>query len=377
MKNKYKLLFVSILSVFLLSGCWNYREIEELVIVGGAAIDKDDNGQYQITVETIQIASGTDSEITSKPITITGKTIFDAARNYISQTGKKLYWSHAKTLILSEEVAKEGIIKLLDWFERDSETRSDINILISKEKSAKEILTGEKAESEIKALELDETLKNQDSLGKSPRITLWKVINDIAAPGISAILPVVEIKNGMSQNMGTAIFRKDKLIGFLDEEQSQTLLFIRNQIKGGLLIIEDTNNKFPISMEIFKNITKIEPKMKNNNITFHIKLDTTLALDELGGTSNYLDDEESLHKLKKDIEDMLNNRVKSLVALIQSEYRSDIFGFGGIMREEDFKHWKQVENDWENHFEKATVNVTSNVRIKNSGMLADPLKIGD
>ncbi|WP_147532939.1 Ger(x)C family spore germination protein [Bacillus marasmi] len=377
-RNEFRLLFVVVLCLSLLTGCWNYREIEEMLIVGGVAVDKGKNGEYQITVETFLIEGGQEAKITSKQFSMNGKTIFDAVRNEISISGKRLYWSHAKVVILSKEVAEEGILKFLDWFQRDSETRADLKILISKEKTAKEILSGEKSFYEIKTIELEEMINNQESLGKTPDIEIWKIINDIESPGIAAILPVISFKGKIPIMLGTAMFRKDKLIGFLDGLQTQNLLFIRDEIKGGLLVVGKNDSLLPtaVSMEIFKSKTKITPVINKDDISFKIKIETTMAIDEIGGEENYTDFQQ-IKKVQKSVEEMLKERIENFVAEVQRDYGVDVFGFGSKFRDENPQLWNEIGDDWENRFKDLTVDVSAKVHIKGSGMMSESLKMGD
>lgn len=377
-KKVFLQVLVITLSLSFITGCWNYREIEEILIVGGVAIDKGQDGQYLITVETFLIEGGQETKITSKQYSMNGKTIFDAVRNEISISGKKLYWSHAKVVILSKEVAKEGILKFLDWFQRDSETRADLKILVSKEDTAREILLGEKSFYEIKSIELEEMIDNQGSLGKAPDIEIWKVINDIESPGIAAILPVVSFKGKTPIMMGTAIFKKDKLIGLLDSIQSQNLLFIRDEINGGILVVDSNNSLLPIplSMEVFKSKTKITPVFNKDDIAFKINIETTMSIDEIGGDENYTDIQQ-VKKVENGLEQMLEKRIEGFVKQVQVEYGVDIFGFGAALRDEDPRFWKKVEKDWENHFKDLIVDVTTKVHVKGSGLMSESLKMGD
>jgi spore germination protein KC len=374
----FLLTIITFLSLSIITGCWNYREIDQLLVVGGAAIDKGENGQYLITVETIQTEGGNETKILSKQFTMSGKTIFDAVRNEISITGKKLYWSHVKVVIISKEIAEEGILPFLDWFQRDSETRADINILVSNENTAKEILEVKHKPQEIKSLELEEMLKNQQSLSKAPVIEIWKVINDIESPGICAILPLVALKGSKPILKGTAIFNKDKLIGFLDSMESQNLLFVRDDIKGGLLVEGENEHHLPtpVTLEIFNSKTKIHPIIKNNDITFNINIELTLGLDEIAGDENYME-ESKLKILKKQFEGMLNSRFENTIKQTQSKYGVDIFGLGAKIREEEPRKWKKIENTWGDVFKEVKVNVASKINIDGSGLLSEPLKVGD
>ncbi|MBO0962288.1 Ger(x)C family spore germination protein [Neobacillus sp. MM2021_6] len=376
--KKCLLTITTILCFSILSGCWNYREIEDLVVVGGVAIDKGKDGRIFLTVETIQMEAGAEHPTQSKSFTISGKTIFDAVRNEIALTGKRLYWSHNKAVIISQDIAKEGILEILDWFHRDSETRADINILVSKEKTAREILLGEPAPKEIVSLALEEMLKNQKSLNKAPVVKIWKVINEIEASGIVTALPVVALQKRLPKMNGTAIFNKDKLIGFLDGEETEAFLFVRDEIRGGLLVVgkEDDITSSQISLEIFKSKTNLKPTINKADIKMNIHIDTTVTIDEINGKKNYME-ERKKDLLEKSFEKIVSQRVEKVIKHVQSEYKVDIFGFGEKIREEDPQVWNQIKSSWENKFQYLPVNVTSNVHIKGSGMLAEPLKRGD
>jgi spore germination protein KC len=376
-KKKILLVVISLLSFSITGGCWNYREIDKMAVVAGVAIDKGLNGQYLITVETIQIGGGNESEMKSQLFTINGKTIFDAVRNMISLSGKRLYWSHTKVVIVSKDVAREGILPILDWFHRDSETRADINILVSEENTAREILVG-KNKNEIKSLKLEDMLKNEKSISKAPVIEIWKVINDIAAPGVVSVLPVVAVKGGKPKIMGTAILNNDKLTGFLGGEESKYLLFAKDQIKGGLLILGKNESKLPanISLEIFKSKTKVKPEIIGDKIKINLKIETKVAIDEVDGDANFAD-KKNMKKLKMNAENELNKRVMGVIKKVQTEYGVDIFGFGAKIHEENPKVWKKIEPTWQSKFKDLTVNVTSNIDIKGSAMLAEPLEMGD
>lgn len=89
---KISILFIYIISnVFLSTGCWNYREVEQLGLAAGVAIDKDDdNNSYIVTAELINTEpSNGSTKVSSQLFSSRGKTIFDAVRNLILVTGKK------------------------------------------------------------------------------------------------------------------------------------------------------------------------------------------------------------------------------------------------------------------------------------------------
>lgn len=376
------MILIMLISSILTAGCWNYREIDTLAIVAGVAVDKGINGQYKVTVEIAQISGGREAKITPKIISMEGRTIFDAVRNAISLSGKKLYFSHAKVIIISKEIASEGIIKVLDWYNRDSETRNDVNILISRENTAEEIFKGKAETEDIKSFMLDDMLKDQVNLSKAPIVNMFQFDNDMEAQGLSPIVPAVDLKqtNGeiSPQIMGTAIFKKDKLAGFLDGDETKDLIFIKNEVKGGVLTEGSYENDVtkPVSLEVLGNKTKVTPVIDGENIKINVNIDTTASIDEIGNAANYID-EEGRKELEQNAGETLKGRIEALIRKIQSEYDADIFGFGAKIREDKSGVWNSVGDNWDEAFKNLKVNVSAKVHIKNSALFSRPLETGE
>lgn len=376
------LTFIIFINSIFAAGCWNYREIEKMSIVAGVAVDKGVNDQYQITAEIAEISGGKESKMASKTITAEGKSMFDAARNMIAISGKKLYWSHAKVLIIDKKIANEGVTNAIELFNRDAETREEIFLLISQRESAREIFDEWKSTNEIKSFALEEMLQNQVNLSKAPLVNIMNFDIESKTDGVSPIIPTVNLKQidgkTVPQIMGTAIIKKDKLAGFLNADETKDLIFIRNEIKGGILVEKLAEKDVPtvVSLEIFKNKTKINPVVDGRNIQMNLNIDTTVTIDELEGTLNFSDDE-ARRKLEQSAEGALKKRIESLINKMQSEYDADIFGFGAKLWEDKPLVWKNTQGNWEEVFKNLNVNVKTRVHIKNSAVLSKPLREGD
>jgi spore germination protein KC len=271
---------------------------------------------------------------------------------------------------------------VVDWYNRDSETRSDVSILISNENTAEEILEGTGATDEIKSFELADTLKNEKSLGKAPSTEIWKFINDLESPGIVNVVPTVSLKKTGNiltpQIMGLAILKNAKLIGFLNGRESKSVLFVKDEIKGCLLL-EGIKGKTssPVTLEIFKSKTKMKPLIKaNHDIEYNVMINTTVALDEIPHSKNLINEAE-LKKLTRRTEEMLEKRVGDCIKKVQTQYGADIFGFGENLRENKPKIWNQIGNKWDDKFKDLKVNVNAKVKIKGSGTFSQSIKMGD
>lgn len=383
--NTAKKIVFSLLVLFnsaMFSGCWNYREIEQLVVVAGVAIDKGTHENFSITLETVEVAADKVTGHKSRIATVEGKTIFDAARHQISVLGKKPYWSHAKVVIISREVAEAGVVEVLDWFNRDAETRGDIHIFVSREKTAKEILTTKGLTEEATAFLLDDMLINEKFLSDAPHVEIWRFTNTMTAKGVGSIAAAIDLKQVGGEKkphiMGTAIFKHDKFLDFIDGDETKDMLFVQNNIKGGVLSVEVNinNSDLMVSLEILKNKTKIEPVINNGEIEMNVKVETITAIDEIAGTQDIIEDE-NRKRLEETAEKMLKNSIEKTIKKVQMEFGVDIFGFGVKLREKKPKVWNTVADNWADTFKALKVNVETKVHVKNSAMLSKTLEVGD
>lgn len=379
------ILTILLVSITIIStGCWNYREINQLSIVSGMAIDKGTSGnKYKMTVEVMSFSAESNKTVSSsKIIEAQGHNIFDAARNMIKTSPKKLYWGHTLTIIVSEALAKEGIIDVLDWISRDQETRAEANILISKEVTAKEILMRTTGKPKPIAFDIYDSLKAQKSLSKAPKVEIYRFINTLGSEGISSTLPSISLfsdGSGVAYEIsGTSIFKQDKLVGFLDGEETEYFLFTIDEVKGGLLLVKSksTEDHPNISLEIQKSKTKVKPDVREDELIMKIHIDVQVALAEIG-THNFTIDERSLRALESKAEKQLEDHIKDLIKKVQTNYDSDIFGFGKCVKNEMPEFWRSESANWDEIFKNLAVDVEANIKIKNSALTSKPIKLGD
>lgn len=373
--GKFILLAVLIItnSIYL-CGCWNYKDIEKSLIISGVAIDKNKAGdKYLLTTEVLDFEMGKEAKQGTRFIESEGKTVFDAVRNAINIVGKKLYWAHANIAVVSEKVAKEGLIPVLDFIYRDSEVRTEMNILISKEKTAKELLMQEMLLSQASSDNIHNMLDEQNVSGKFPNVLVYKLINSIKTK--NAVLPAVELKEILGKKTAvitsTAIFREDKLIGYINLDESQALLFVNNEVKGGLITfgIDNANKTDKVSLEIFKSKTKVKPCYVDNKLTMDIDINVDVAIAETDTSVDYISGK-NFEKLKKNAEKHVKTSVENLIQKAQLEYNADIFGFGPKIKKDMPKVWKSIEGDWKNGiFKNLKTNVKVYIKIRNSALV--------
>ncbi len=380
MRTRILLLILFILNAAALTGCWDYRETDRLTIVAGMAVDKNEEGKYRLMIEIVNMLPGEKkTDISSKLLEIDGDTLLDAMRNSIKITAPKLYFGHMEIVVISQQVASEGVIDILDFLSRDPEPRLTIDLLLSKEKTAGEILNIQSITTLIRSYELHNMLDSEKFLAKSPKTQVYQFINDLSLKGTSPVLPCVLLTNsaGMKTSMlsGTAVFDEDKLAGFLEEEDTKYYYFIIDKIKGGLLILKrgSDQNSADISFDISENRTKVKPVFSDGRLSMDIETKTRLSLNEQS-TSTAIMDEKERQLLEREAEQLIKTNIINVIQKVQRDFDIDVFGFGRIVNAELPSVWRTLGNDWKSVFKDLDINVKVKVEIRSSRLLSKSIK---
>lgn len=382
-----KRVFTLLILIFILSvsaGCYNYREIEHLSIVAGCAIDKGTiNNRIRLTIELVDMSSsGKSDEIKPKLIETEGMTVFEAMRNAENSVSRELYWSNCQVIILGSDVAREGILEVLDIFKRGYEVRPTVDVIVSQAQTAKEILSLKSINSPITSFDLDLAVEsNPNRLSTTVYTEVYEVLNKISTKSNALTLPAVKsITNNGEQTWtlnGVAIFDEDKLAGFLEPLDTKYMNFVLDEVKGGILTesagVGGTKDS---TLEIFKNKTKLSPEYKDGQLKMTIDTETVVSVVELGSELDFTV-EENQRLLSKAVEASLEGNIKRVIDDVKMKYGTDIFFIGNKIQQTDPKLWDNLKDNWKETFKNMEVKVNSKVIIKNSGLTKKPIKAGE
>lgn len=369
-----------ILILFSFTGCWDYHELESYSVVSGMAVDKGQNGfKYHVTFECINISEGEQTKIKPMILEGNGNTIFEAVRGVLKETDKKLYFDHCHIIILSQELAKTGIRPLLDWIKRDAEPRLTIDVIVSKEKTAGEILKVKPQSNSLIAYQINSTLRECSEYNGDPiAVQVYEITNILNIEGLSLALPAVEKKEteqgGTVHFCGAAIFKGDRLTGWLNLEEEEFLNIVRGKTQRGLLLTGPTPGSTQICLEISKCRTKVTPELSGESLTINIDVNLETAFAEQSGEKDIFT-EVGRDEVEKYAEQTLETKITNVVKYGQQNFDHDIFGFGNMLYQKDKKSWDRVKPKWNQMFKAAKVKVNAKVQIQNSGL--NTTRVGD
>jgi len=374
---------ILLLIIFTLTGCYDSKELNNIAILTATEINRvDDN--YIINAEVVNPQNPDKQTTKASPFIIytgTGKTIQEAYRQIKLSSSRYLYPEHLQVLIINENLAKEGISEVLDFYLRDPSIRTEFNILIGKNN---DILSTTTPIEEISSSSINETIKTNNRFqGVSNLTTLNELAIMSLNPNTEIILPSIKLKNitkksdteeninntkidTMYELSGLAIFTDNKLLGYLDNNQSISYNIIKNQIKSSILTYECEENKY-LSAEIINSKSKIQ--VKNNQININV---TTNATINESNCHLELNKNKSIKLLENNLSIYLKNNLENDINYIRNTYNSDVFGFLDEIYKHNYKEYLKVKDNWyQEIYKNYPINITAKVNIVSKGNIME------
>ncbi len=381
--NKYKIYIIIVFSC-LLTGCYNYREINNIAITSAVAIDKIDD-EFEITVQIINTKksgnnSSTNSTIPTVTYTSKGKTMQEVLRKIVTSSPKRLYVSHLEILVIGEEYAKEGIKDMLDFLFRDAEVRMQFLVVVAKNSKAKDILECLTPLDNISAQNIRNTIETDNEfLGTSKVITFEEVISDYLNKRKELVIPTVEILNNTNDKdkienieqidttsktklSGLALFKGDKLINTLSLEESIYYNFINDNLENTIINYKCDQNNY-MSIEIINSNTKI--KNKKNTLEISISINGNGDISEINCPKYNLEDPKIIKELEDKINKKIKEKIKENIKLITEDYKIDSYGFEETIYKTNNKFYKTINK--EKLLSSLKYNITSNIKLIEKG----------
>lgn len=125
------------LCLALLTGCWDYAEINRQDIVVGMALDVGAEKEHLLSVEIVAFESGSQ---TGRVLTAEGDNYDECIHNIIRQLGRYPNFSHAKILLFSQEYARRNMGDFLHWAAEDHTFPFGILMAVVEEVTALQLL---------------------------------------------------------------------------------------------------------------------------------------------------------------------------------------------------------------------------------------------
>ncbi|OBR67594.1 hypothetical protein A7K91_22180 [Paenibacillus oryzae] len=376
------LILAALLICLLLGGCWDRKEINDLALVTGVAIDQHGDKNVEITIQIfIPLGSTQGSDSLGKATSGTGTTfiqsasgenIADALSHLQMKFSREIFWGHSEVYIFGVDRVKKGISKDMDFLMRDSEPRERAFVFVSKGK-AKKILE----KHSILERNTSEVLREMANNRASITTTLAHLQEMLDNESKTALLPWVEPMHapsepdptkGVGYISGTVILHNEKLAGIASNEDTRGLLWTIDEMHNATITIEPESSDGTLSVQLLRSRTRLVPAIKNGewSVTIHVKCKNQLIQNE--SDININQSSESLQAIEEQLERSIEQRILQTFEDAKTKYKADIFNFAGAFHRKYPGIWKKHQKDWEEIFPKIKVAVKVEAEILRPGM---------
>jgi spore germination protein len=396
--NNGRFLFdlLSVLLLLFLAGCWDQRDIEELSFKVGEALDmgeptqleqefEKEDGKYKkrnlvtFTLQNVvpqatgkgQQEIGGGQQKAYENISVTGDSIYQLLKETALLDEHLPHGSHLKVVIIGEELARNlNLSNLINEYFRSLDVRESVNLFVAKGR-AKDTLETKKA-GEIPSFRLIELVENRLITTRIlPPVTLTKLLAQLAGDS-SFLLQTVVAKEGEVKLVGAAVIngKTKKLLGYLDEEDLEGIIWIAGEGKGGVVksFYKDTDQLVVYKIDSMKSKIKAYVN-EEDTISFDVKIQSegTLIEDWVGPGNAF--DNEFLKEAEKAIKKEVERLVRNVLEKMQDEYKVDVAGFGKRLRIQHPRVWEDIKEDWDKTFSDVAINYDIDITITDYSML--------
>lgn len=420
MKKINQLFILSTIILTTLTGCYDYREMNTLAIVSATEINKIGD-EYQVSVQAINPQAPDKTAVPQAPFIIytgTGKTIQEAYRSITLSASRFMYSNHLDLLIINEKIAKENISDLIDYYIRNPGIRTEFYVLISKDDNILSVTT---PIDEISSASIKESIENNYKYyGVSSRTTFSEFVNMSLNPNQEIVLPTIELvkdthtedknineskdnnenndknksnnsedknnKSNQEENEsdgtsnkntektevkdkyllgGYAIFKNNKLVGYLNNKESINYNILTNNIKNTIITYECSKNKY-LAVEITDSNSSI--KTKNNKVSININLKGNINESHcnIDITKN-----KNIKKISHDIEEKLNKEITNDILNVRNNYHTDIYKFKDIIYKHDYSYYQKIKNNYDEAYQNLDISVKTNILLVEKGNILE------
>ena len=379
------------------TGCWDRIEIEQRGFVVGAGIelpkepkqeedreatDKPKGKQrYALTYQFIvpgAMGAGTgggNKELAYTNLTSTGYSMSEITKKFSTRTSRSPSLEHIKVILVSEELAhqREDFGNAVDFFIRFNQIRRNTKIFIVKGSPAKALKIKPEME-KITVSYIDSIAENHLKTGRMLKPFRMGELEERLLLDTSYAIPRLVVEEKEVTVAGAAVFKAkgNQMVGWLGEEETEGLNFLRDEIEGGVVIGKVGDNIIDFELKGSKRKIKLNDK-DVDNLKFTIELDVEGSIAESLETMDYMKYPAVL-KAQQSIEEEIKRLCEDTIHKLRDDFKVDVMGLGSYIKRHDPKLWNKVGkgwDTWENYFTKSSIDVKVNVVIRNPGLISE------
>jgi spore germination protein KC len=384
------------------TGCWSRKELNNLSLVMAGAIDQGSGpDKFIYTVQIVNPAAiertADDAGQGGKPYytaSSSGFTLADAERHLYKHVPRPLFWQHMRVTLISEELARNSLSLIVDYLDRIPAFRRKMLLLVTPGKS-RDALSVETPVENFSGQAIynlaRESFKHSEAYYPSD---INNFLINLSTPGIEPILARLTIKprkkatptnnrlnpeetqrSSILELSGSAAFKADKMIGWLDDIETRGLLWTQGKAQNLMLVLKypgAAKQDYLLTVLNQRSACIVKPEFRNGQLQISLGIKAEGRTSGVNFNEKNFTQPEIIKKLDCQYALAIKREISMALARAQSEFHADIFGFGLAVSRKYPRLWKKLQPDWDRHFSRLKVNLQVTARIRRTGLTLNP-----
>ena len=352
-----KKILIIILTLLLCTGCFDYKEINDLAIINAIGVDYE-NDEYIITLEILNDQIDKDSsKITSYTKVGHGKNLTSAIENAADKLSKQLIFNHIKLMILSKSIIEEKFENIIDLFLRNTYFRENFYVISATKNKPETLLNHTTNEAPIASTAITDTL---ESIRYSSNTNVLKkfdeIVEEVITYGIDTCFSNITLKDNEFIVDGMSIFNNYNYKGNLNNEYVKIYNLLTDNFDRPTYTINYDNLSFTTAI----NNGKINTEIKNGTINATGNLMGRIIDND---PKYNIRDPKNLEKIDNDFTNLLNKKISEFIKVLQDN-NSDILG---ITR----NYYKKTRTKDKDYWLKLDIKSNIKFNINKKGLIYD------
>lgn len=310
-RRKALVLCILILTPLLLTGCFNYHDINKVTFPTSVIFDIDDLGQSIVYLDCIKpYRSTNDSSDKGRRIIYKGegKTALEALEDINRVSSYRLDYSQIRAYIFTEKSSRKGIKKFLDLINNNSEFSMKPSAFVYYG-DVDDLLETVSTDEEYLGLFLNDLIGKERYNPKAVRSNINYYLSNILMGSNTALLTSIDLKEDALDKKieikGASIFKDNVLVEKIDAEDSLMYNLLMGTVKSGTLEVTNPQSKEDfITLEVLDSSVKDTLKFEDGKIKLIKEINIDVSVSEIQG--NLIVDSSALDYIKYNKEAYIN-----------------------------------------------------------------------
>jgi spore germination protein KC len=331
-----------------ISGCWDIRDVNHTTFALAMGIDQPvstSTAKYRITLEFAKPVPGR-----PLPESLVSSAEGDSALQAIQriQTGlnRTISLSHLRVLIIGEAIARRlDFNTLSNFLIKEPEVALRLRLLfVQGNNKVRALFHTRRNFDRLLASELVEMEKLRRELALVRTNHFYNFWRDLKNNQGVALGSRVLLKEGKIVREGAAIYQNWKLAAWLNYAEVQAANWLVDKNRAVVVVkAGEASYTYRVSQQKIR----ITPILKNNKLSFLVKVTTDGMVMEEAGIHRDFSKEQNLKKVASLFGKMIRRQAEAAIAKAQHELKADYLGFGAVLKQhrpETFQalNWKEV-----------------------------------